>query len=52
MTRKMDLAIEAIGAKPATNVLEIGGGWGAFVEHAGRRGIQVTTLTLAEESER
>jgi len=33
-------------------VLEIGGGWGAFVEHAGRRGIQVTTLTLAEESER
>jgi cyclopropane-fatty-acyl-phospholipid synthase len=52
MTRKMDLAIEAIGAKPGDHVLEVGGGWGAFVEHASRRGIQVTTLTLAEESER
>jgi cyclopropane-fatty-acyl-phospholipid synthase len=52
MTRKMDLAINAIGAKPGDHVLEIGGGWGAFVEHAGRRGIRVTTLTLAEESER
>src|SRR5262249_40868289 len=52
MTRKMDLAIQAIGAKPGDHVLEVGGGWGAFVEHAGRKGIQVTTLTLAEESER
>ena len=52
MTRKMDLAIEAIGAKPGDHVLEVGGGWGAFVEHAGKRGIRVTTLTLAEESER
>ncbi len=52
MTRKMDLAIEAIRVKPGDHVLEVGGGWGAFVEHAGRRGIQVTTLTLAEESER
>jgi cyclopropane-fatty-acyl-phospholipid synthase len=52
MTRKMDLAIEAIGARPGDHVLEVGGGWGAFTEHAGRRGIHVTTLTLAEESER
>jgi cyclopropane-fatty-acyl-phospholipid synthase len=52
MTRKMDLAIQAVGVKPGDHVLEVGGGWGAFVEHAGRRGIQVTTLTLAEESER
>jgi cyclopropane-fatty-acyl-phospholipid synthase len=52
MTRKMDLAIEAIGAKPGDHVLEVGGGWGAFTEHAGRRGIRVTTLTLAEESEK
>ena len=52
MTRKMDLAIQAIGVEPGDHVLEVGGGWGAFVEHAGRRGIQVTTLTLAEESER
>lgn len=52
MTRKMDLAIEAIGVKPGDHVLEVGGGWGAFVEYAGRRGIQVTTLTLSKESER
>ncbi len=51
MTRKMDLAIEAIGVKPGDHVLEIGGGWGAFVEHAGKKGIEVTTLTLSKESE-
>jgi cyclopropane-fatty-acyl-phospholipid synthase len=52
MTRKMDLAIEAIGVKPGDRVLEVGGGWGAFVEHAAKRGIDVTTLTLSVESER
>jgi cyclopropane-fatty-acyl-phospholipid synthase len=52
MTRKMDLAIDAIGVKPGDHVLEVGGGWGAFVEHAGKRGIEVTTLTLSKESER
>jgi cyclopropane-fatty-acyl-phospholipid synthase len=51
MTRKMDLAIEALGLKPGDHVLEVGGGWGAFLEHAGKRGIKVTALTLAEESE-
>ncbi len=51
MTRKMDLAIAAIGVKPGDHVLEVGGGWGAFVEHAGKRGIEVTTLTLSKESE-
>jgi cyclopropane-fatty-acyl-phospholipid synthase len=52
MTRKMDIALEAIGAKPGDHVLEVGGGWGAFVEHAGRNGVEVTTLTLSKESER
>ncbi len=52
MTRKMDLAIEAIGVKPGDHVLEVGGGWGAFAEYAAKRGIKVTTLTLAKESER
>jgi cyclopropane-fatty-acyl-phospholipid synthase len=51
MTRKMDIAIDAIGVKPGDRVLEVGGGWGAFVEYAGKRGINVTTLTLSEESE-
>jgi cyclopropane-fatty-acyl-phospholipid synthase len=51
MTRKMDLAVEALGIKPGDHVLEVGGGWGAFLEYAGKRGIKVTALTLAEESE-
>ena len=52
MTRKMDIALEAIGVKPGDRVLEVGGGWGAWVEYAGKRGIDVTTLTLSKESER
>ncbi|MFY1632619.1 class I SAM-dependent methyltransferase [Solwaraspora sp. WMMB335] len=52
MTRKMDLALEAIEVKPGDRVLEVGGGWGAFAEHAARRGIKVTTTTLSHESER
>jgi cyclopropane-fatty-acyl-phospholipid synthase len=52
MTRKMDLALEAINVRPGDHVLDIGGGWGAFTQHAAQRGIQVTTLTLSVESER
>jgi cyclopropane-fatty-acyl-phospholipid synthase len=52
VTRKLDLALDAIGVKPGDRVLEVGGGWGAFAEHAARRGIDVTTVTLAAESER
>jgi cyclopropane-fatty-acyl-phospholipid synthase len=52
MTRKMQYAVDALGLKPGDRVLEVGGGWGAFVEYAGRRGIDVTTLTLSKESER
>jgi len=52
MTRKMDLAYDALGLEPGDHVLEIGGGWGAWVEYAGKRGVEVTTLTLSKESER
>src|SRR5262249_42227309 len=52
MTRKMDIALDAIGVKPGDRVLEVGGGWGAFVEYAGKRGVEVTALTLSKESER
>jgi len=52
MTRKMDLAIEALGIGPGDHVLEVGGGWGAFAEYAAKKGIDVTTLTLSKESER
>jgi cyclopropane-fatty-acyl-phospholipid synthase len=52
MTRKMRLALEAIDVRPGDRVLEVGGGWGAFCEYAGARGVEVTTLTLSVESER
>ncbi|WP_192772308.1 class I SAM-dependent methyltransferase [Plantactinospora soyae] len=52
MTRKMDLALDAIGVQPGDHVLEVGGGWGAFSEHAARKGVRVTTTTLSVESER
>lgn len=50
--RKLDYAIDACGLKPGDRVLDVGGGWGAFTEHAGRRGIHVTSLTISRQSER
>ena len=52
ITRKLELPLEAIRAKPGDRVLDIGGGWGAFVEFAGKRGIRVTSLTISEPSRR
>lgn len=49
--RKLDFVVESCGLKPGDRVLDVGGGWGTFVEHAGRQGIQVTALTLARKSE-
>lgn len=50
MTRKLDFALDAVGAKPGDRVLDIGGGWGAMTEHAGSRGIRVTSLTISKAS--
>lgn len=49
-TRKFQFALDAVKAKPGDLILEIGGGWGSFVEFAGQRGIQVTSLTISEVS--
>lgn len=49
--RKLDFAIDSCGLKPGDRVLDVGGGWGCFTEHAGRRGIQVTSLTISNQSE-
>jgi cyclopropane-fatty-acyl-phospholipid synthase len=50
--RKLDTAIEVCGIQPGWRVLDIGAGWGAFTEHAGKRGVRVTSLTISAESER
>lgn len=49
--RKLDFALDAVGAREGDRVLDVGGGWGAFTEHAGRRGIRVTSLTISRASE-
>ena len=51
MTRKLDFALDAVDAKPGDRVLDIGGGWGAMTEHAGKRGIRVTSITISQQSE-
>ena len=52
MTRKLDYAIDACRLGPGSRVLDVGAGWGSFVAHAGRRGIEVTALTISPESRR
>tara|TARA_R110001583_G_scaffold16561_9_gene67813 strand:- start:2079 stop:3272 length:1194 start_codon:yes stop_codon:yes gene_type:complete len=49
--RKLDFAIDACRLKAGDHVLDVGGGWGSFTEHAGQRGIQVTSLTISQQSE-
>lgn len=50
--RKLDFAIDACRLQPGDRVLDVGGGWGSFTQHAGQRGIQVTSLTISAQSER
>ena len=50
VSRKLDYALEAVNARPGDRILDIGGGWGAFNEHAGKRGMRVTSLTISEPS--
>jgi cyclopropane-fatty-acyl-phospholipid synthase len=52
ITRKLDFALTSVDAKPGDNVLDIGGGWGAFTEFAGKKGVNVTSLTISRESEK
>jgi cyclopropane-fatty-acyl-phospholipid synthase len=52
MERKMNTAVEWAKLTPGCRVLDIGAGWGAFVEFAGDRGIDVTSLTISSVSER
>lgn len=50
MSRKLDFAAWATRLRPGDRVLDIGGGWGAFTEYAGRCGARVTSLTISESS--
>lgn len=50
MKRKFQYALDAIGARPGDRVLDIGGGWGSFVQYAGEKGIHVHSVTISDES--
>lgn len=52
MERKFRYAFDACGIRPGHRVLDIGGGWGSFLEFAGRQGVEVTSVTISAESER
>jgi cyclopropane-fatty-acyl-phospholipid synthase len=46
--RKLQFAIDALGAKPGTEILDVGVGWGSFLEYAGLRGVRVHGLTISD----
>lgn len=43
--RKLQRAVDALGLEPGMRVFELGCGWGAFLEYAGRQGIHVHGIT-------
>lgn len=49
--RKLTTAFQSAGVQPGMRVLDIGAGWGAFTEFAGKRGAHVTSLTISKDSE-
>lgn len=47
--RKLQHAIDALGLKPGSHVLDMGAGWGCFLEYAGLRGIHVHGITISRQ---
>jgi cyclopropane-fatty-acyl-phospholipid synthase len=52
MERKLRFALDAVGARPGDRVLDIGGGWGSMIQYGGERGVNITSITISDESER
>jgi len=52
IARKLQRAIDALGLRPGMRVLDMGGGWGCFVEYAGLRGIEVHAITISAVQQR
>ena len=51
MERKFQYAFDAVGLQPGQRVLDIGGGWGSFLEFGTARGVHVTSITISDASE-
>jgi cyclopropane-fatty-acyl-phospholipid synthase len=52
IARKMQYAIDALALEPDMEVLDMGGGWGCFVEYAGLQGIRIHAITISEQQHR
>jgi cyclopropane-fatty-acyl-phospholipid synthase len=48
--RKFDYCFEALNLKPGDHILDIGPGWGAWLEYASARGVKCTGITISQES--
>jgi cyclopropane-fatty-acyl-phospholipid synthase len=47
--RKLQYAVDALDLKPGSHVLDMGAGWGCFLEYAGLRGIHVHGITISRQ---
>jgi cyclopropane-fatty-acyl-phospholipid synthase len=47
--RKLQHAVDALGLRPGMRVLDMGAGWGSFLEYAGRQGVRVHGITISRE---
>ncbi len=48
-TRKYEAILNKLELKEGDHILEIGCGWGGFLEHAAKKGIRVTGVTISKE---
>jgi cyclopropane-fatty-acyl-phospholipid synthase len=49
-TRKFDYCYKKLGLKPGDHILEVGPGWGAWLEYASRRGVRCTGISISQSS--
>jgi cyclopropane-fatty-acyl-phospholipid synthase len=49
---KVENMFKKLGLKPGMRLLDIGAGWGATEQYCGSRGVQVTGLTIGDDSHR
>jgi cyclopropane-fatty-acyl-phospholipid synthase len=47
--RKLQYAVDALSLEAGSRVLDVGCGWGSFLEYAGLRGIEVHGITISRE---
>ena len=49
---KLESMFHGLGLREGMRLLDIGGGWGGVTQYCGARGIHVTSLTIAKDSEK